>query len=141
MLKKAGIINAPLLFGLAELGHRDVAIVTDAGFPIPSQLRRIDVALIPGVPSMMQTLEAVVAEADIEEAIVSREMADANPRMLQGMRELLMRTEGIELRLIPHEDFKKASQYAKFALRTGEVTPYSNIMLIAGAKTHIETKR
>jgi D-ribose pyranase len=141
MLKRTRIINAELLSGLAGLGHRDLAVVVDAGFPIARGLDRIDLSLIPGVPGLPETLDAVIAEIDVEEAVVAQEIEKANPSMLQQLREMLLRTEGVELRMVPHEDFKTMSRQAKFALRTGEITPYSNIILIAGAKTHIVASR
>lgn len=137
MLKKAGIINAPLLSGLAELGHTDMCILSDVGFPIPKEVPRIDLSLVPGMPSLLEVLEAVIAEMDVEEALVSAEIAEANPKMLKALEELLQRTEGIELKHVSHSEFKERSHGAKFIARTGENTPYSNIMLIAGAKTNI----
>lgn len=137
MLKKAGIVNAPLLSGIAELGHTDVCILSDVGFPIPKEVSRINLSLVPGMPSLLEVLEAVIAEMDVEEAFVSAEIAEANPRMLKALEEMLQRTEGIVLKHVPHSEFKARSRDIKFIVRTGENTPYSNIMLIAGAKTNI----
>ena len=37
-----------------------------------------------------------------------------------------------EWEYVPHEEFKKRSSESKAVVRTGEFTPYANIILVAG---------
>ena len=131
-MKKKGILNAPLSGALAELGHYDTVVVCDAGLPIPKDSNRIDLALIPGVPGFLQTVTAIVNEIDLEQVILAEEVKKASPGILNELQKLLGE---VEFRFIPHIDFKKQTVSAKFLVRTGEVTPYANIILVSGVKT------
>jgi D-ribose pyranase len=42
------------------------------------------------------------------------------------------RGQNIEIEYVPHEKFKSYLPSVKFVVRTGEYTPYSNIILVAG---------
>ena len=42
----------------------------------------------------------------------------------------------MEVEMIPHTEFKKRSKRVKGIIRTGEFTPYSNIILISGVKSN-----
>ena len=51
--------------------------------------------------------------------------------MLEALRERFA-GEGFEIALIPHVEFKKLSQGARAFVRSGEFTPYANVILHAG---------
>lgn len=57
-MKKTGIMNAPISTVIAHLEHSDMLTIGDAGLPIPETTQRIDLALKPGVPGLLETLEA-----------------------------------------------------------------------------------
>ena len=59
-MKKTGIINSQISTVIAHLGHSDMLTIADAGLPVPSTTQRIDLALKPGVPSFLETLEVVL---------------------------------------------------------------------------------
>jgi D-ribose pyranase len=69
-MKKIGILNQPLSAVIAGLGHNDMLVIADAGLPIPPETERIDLALVPGVPGFLQTVEAVLLEMQVEKVIV-----------------------------------------------------------------------
>ena len=139
MLKKDGVINAPLNGALSQLGHCDLLVVCDAGFPIPKQVVCIDLALVPGDPGLIKILTAIIGEIDVERAIVADEIKEVNRKMRDRIEDLLRETEKLKLESVPHQKFKEISKEAKYVVRTGEVTPYSNVILVSGAKSHIIT--
>jgi D-ribose pyranase len=49
--------------------------------------------------------------------------------MAENIEELL---EEVDLRKVSHEEFKEMTKKAKAVVRTGEFTPYANIILVAG---------
>ena len=51
--------------------------------------------------------------------------------MLAALRERLDRL-GVELTLVPHVEFKRRSGDARAAIRSGEFTPYANVILTCG---------
>jgi len=129
MRKTATTINPALSRVISETGHTDLIVVTDAGLPIPPGSERIDLAYRPGAPAFFDVLDTVLAEMVVERATVSAEVAEVSPHVLEQLRE---RLPGIEIDLIPHEDFKERTHAARAFVRSGEFTPYANVILRAG---------
>ncbi|KTR74612.1 ribose pyranase [Microbacterium oxydans] len=131
MRKTATTINPALSRVISETGHTDLIVVTDAGLPIPPGSERIDLAYRPGAPAFLDVLDTVLAELVVEGATVSAEVAEQSPEVLEALRERFA-GEGFEIELIPHIEFKKLSQGARAFVRSGEFTPYANVILHAG---------
>lgn len=128
-MKKSGIINAQLIGLIAALGHKDTFMVGDAGMPIPKGVPIVDLALCGGVPTFRQTMDAILAETEIEAYTIAKEIDEKNPELLAYIHEKLSHAEEEK---IDHVDLKKKSAECRFAVRTGEFTPYPNIILRAG---------
>ncbi len=128
-MKKHGILNAQLAGLIAGLGHKDTYLIGDAGMPIPPGVEIVDLVLTEGVPTFPQVLDAVLEEAAVEGYTLAEEIKEANPRLHAYIKEKL---PGITPAYIPHEDLKKMSAKCKFAIRTGEFSPYPNVILRAG---------
>ncbi|MDD3172296.1 MAG: D-ribose pyranase [Herbinix sp.] len=128
-MKKRGIINAQLAGYIAALGHKDLFLIGDAGLPIPAGVPIVDLALCGGVPTFEQVLDAVMDETVVEYYYLAEEIVEKNDRLLKYIKETLTDTE---YKMIPHNDFKDMTKNVKFAIRTGEFTPYPNIILRAG---------
>lgn len=128
-MKKAGILNSEIAATLARLGHTDTIVICDCGLPIPDTVKRIDLALKAGLPSFLETLEAVLADMEVEGAVIASEMAQHNSLLRQETRTLLGAVPLLER---SHEQFKQLTHSAKAIIRTGEATPYANIILQAG---------
>ena len=128
-MKKIGTLNQPLSAVIAGLGHMDRLVIADAGLPIPASTQRIDLALKEGIPGFMDALEVILEEVQVESAIVASEMVSTSPEIYQQLEKLLPE---IPIETIPHEDFKELTGEARAIVRTGEFTPYANIILNAG---------
>lgn len=124
-------INPQLSRVISETGHTDLIVVTDAGLPIPPGAERIDLAYRPGSPAFLDVLDTVLAELVIEGATASAEIEQHSPEMLSALRERL-EPLGIKITLVPHRDFKTLTQDARAFVRSGEYTPYANVILHAG---------
>jgi D-ribose pyranase len=129
-MKKTGIINAPISCVIAHLEHSDMLTVADAGLPVPSSTQRIDLALKPGVPSFLETLEVVLTEMFVEKAFVSEDIIAKSPDIFAGIKNLL---GDVPIETLPHADFKKLTGSTKAIIRTAEFTPFANVILVAGA--------
>ncbi|WDH78595.1 D-ribose pyranase [Microbacterium esteraromaticum] len=129
MRKTDTTINPALSRVISETGHTDLIVVTDAGLPIPPGTERIDLAYRPGAPAFLDVLDTVLAEMVVEGATVSAEVAEVSPHVLDALRE---RLPGIEIELVPHIEFKKRTADARAFVRSGEFTPYANVILHAG---------
>ncbi len=128
-MKKRGILNAELAGAIAALGHKDLFLIGDAGMPIPQGVQLIDLALCGGVPTFEQVLTAVLEETEVGYYYLAEEIVEKNPRLLSFIRESMPETES---EMMPHIDFKAYTKEVKFAVRTGEFTPYPNVILRAG---------
>ena len=126
-MKKAGILNRHLSGALAELGHGDGVLVCDAGMPIPSGPRVVDLAFRAGVPSFAEVLDGLLAELVVEGATAAREIRGAN-----RAATALLDARFPDLDLVPHEKLKELSADARLIVRTGEARPYANELLRCG---------
>ena len=129
-MKKAGVLNGDLSRLIAEMAHHDTILIGDAGMPVPKGVLLIDLALTKGVPSFAQTLEAVLTELHAEEGIIGIEMDEVSPHMRREVEKIV--NDQFILRVVTHEELKEMSKDCKAVIRTGEFTPYSNIILKSG---------
>ncbi len=123
-MKKSGLLNPELLAAIGELGHTDEFIVCDGGFPIPDGVPRIDLAYRPGMPPFLDVLEAIMNEVAAEGAVIAEEASD---EVAASIENLVGETERVA-----HVDLKDRSYGVKFVVRTGEFTPYCNVIVICG---------
>jgi D-ribose pyranase len=128
-MKKIGTLNQPLSAVIAGLGHMDQLVVADAGLPIPVGPERIDLALKDGLPGFVETLQVILEEVQVERAVVAEEMISTSPQIYQLIAAMLT---DIPIETVPHEEFKQRTGEARAVVRTGEFTPYANVILIAG---------
>lgn len=128
-MKKTGIINAPISSVIAHLAHTEMLTVSDAGLPIPANSQRIDLALKPGVPGFLETLEVVLSEMYVEKAFVSSDIISKSPHIYKGICKLL---GDVLVEAISHSEFKGLTGFTKAVIRTGEFTPFANVILVAG---------
>lgn len=128
-MKKRGILQPELSYVITTLGHTDTIVIADAGLPIPDGPVRIDLALIEGVPPFLTVLQAVLDEVQVEEATIAEEMTEESPELYEQMTDVL---GNIPVSQATHENFKARTKDARAVIRTGEFTPYANIILQAG---------
>ncbi|SHI06473.1 D-ribose pyranase [Clostridium collagenovorans DSM 3089] len=128
-MRKTKLINSEISYVVSKLGHTDSLTIGDCGLPIPDNVQRIDLALKYGVPSFLETLDTVLEELCVEEIIIASEIEDKNAEMYE---EIKKRFKNINIIKISHEEFKELTKTSKAVVRTGECTPYSNIILKSG---------
>ena len=128
-MKKIGTLNQPLSEVIAGMGHMDTLVIADAGLPIPQQTQRIDLALARGTPGFLETLRVILEELQVERVIVAEEMISSSTKIYEQLQEML---QEIPIETIPHMEFKNCTGSARAIVRTGEFTPYANIILVAG---------
>lgn len=127
-MKKHGILHRELAALIASLGHGDAIVIGDSGLPVPPGVSCIDLAVTQGVPGFLEVLEAILYEMVVERATVAEEL-QPNPKLLD---DITSRLSPVELQVVSHDELKKLTAGAKAVIRTGEWTPYANIILYAG---------
>ncbi|MBE5953841.1 MAG: D-ribose pyranase [Lachnospiraceae bacterium] len=130
-MKKAGILNSDISRVLSYMGHTDTICIGDCGLPIPDEVERIDLALKFGVPTFMDTLKCVKEDMKIEKIVLATEIKEQNKQVLSEIEELF-EGEGIEVEFVPHVELKAQTKNCKAVIRTGETTPYANVILQSG---------
>lgn len=128
-MKKKGILNSSIASVLAKLGHTDTIVIADCGLPIPDDVKRIDISLTLGNPTFIETLAAVIDDMEIEKITLASEIKKYNANVHNEITKLL---PNVEKAYVDHEQFKQLTKNAKAVIRTGEITPYANIILHAG---------
>ena len=128
-MKKTTLLHSDLSYIIATLGHLDTLVIADAGLPIPNETERIDLALTKGIPSAAQTLRVVLDEMKVEKVILAEEVRERNPKFLAEVQELL---PGVPIEFVTHSEFKTRTTDARAVVRTGEFSPYANVILVSG---------
>lgn len=126
-MRKGGIVNAQLAYSLARLGHTDRLVVCDAGLPIPPGPEVVDLAFQFGVPSFEVMLSGLLDEIVVEGATAAEEVKEQNPTVYE-----LLDSQLPELDFVPHEELKRMLPTTRLVVRTGEATPYANVVLRCG---------
>ncbi|WP_104167082.1 D-ribose pyranase [Arthrobacter sp. SX1312] len=124
-MKKAGIINGPLSGALATLGHGHLVVIADCGLPVPVAATVVDLSLVRGIPSFRDVLDAVLDEIVVEGALCALEAEGSDVEQWLEDRDLAPRR-------ITHDDLKGLLPAARLIIRTGEATPYANVILQCG---------
>lgn len=130
-MKKSGTLNTHLSRVIASMGHTHGLVVGDAGLPMPRGKDVVDLALAKNIPSFLETVRVILEELQVESAVVASEMKERSNGTYEKLREML---GDIEVTEVPHDEFKRLTcQDETIALvRTGEATPFANVILISG---------
>jgi D-ribose pyranase len=125
-VRSDGIWHPRLIEVIAALGHTETLVLSDAGLPVPQGVECIDLVWSRGEPGLVPVLGAVLRELCVEAATVAAE--------LDGPVWMLLRSglSEIPVTRVPHDALKSAVGEAKAVVRTGETTPFANVILRAG---------
>lgn len=128
-MRKTTLLNSQISEVISKMGHTDTLAIGDCGLPIPDETKRIDIALIKNIPSFMETLTSILTELQIEEIILAQETFDVNPPLFNEIKKVV---GDVKITFISHEELKSQLKQCKAVVRTGEQTPYANIILKSG---------
>jgi D-ribose pyranase len=128
-MKRNGILHPALSHLLASTGHTDFFTICDRGFPVPAGPERIDLALIDGIPTVVDVLRAVNAEWSIDRVLIAQEMDDISPQRVEELRLIL---GNVLLERVSHVELKRLAQESRATVRTADTVPYANIILVSG---------
>lgn len=126
-MKKDRLLNPHILEAVASLGHTEYFVIADCGLPIQKGVKVVDISLTAGIPRFMDVLKAVNSELVTESYYLAEEIKTKNPAILGSIKEEM---GDMPCKYIPHEELKKLVADAKCVVRTGETSPYANIILV-----------
>lgn len=128
-MKKKGIMNSDISRIVANMGHMDWLSIGDAGTPVPENTEKIDLAIHSGLPSFIDVVSETLKELEVQKIYVAEEIKTNNPEQLENLKKIL---PNVEISYISHAELKKNIGKSKAFIRTGETTPYSNVILESG---------
>ncbi|MGQ5709384.1 D-ribose pyranase [Lactobacillus sp. PSON] len=127
--EKTGVMNSNISRVIADMGHMDWLGIGDAGTPVPKDTEKIDLSVRAGLPSFIDVVKEVLVELEVQKIYVAEEIKTENPKQLEEIKKVL---PDVEIEFIPHSELKKDLSKSKAFIRTGEETPYSNVILESG---------
>ncbi len=128
-MKKTKVINSDISRVIAQMGHFDKLSIGDAGMPVPPMTEKIDLAVDNGIPSFMEVLNNVLEELEVQRIYLAEEIKSENPAILEAIQKCLPDTP---VTFIPHNEMKQELNNVHAFIRTGEMSPYANILLESG---------
>lgn len=132
-MKKSKLLNSELSYEIAKIGHTAHITLCDAGLPIPQSVKRIDLAVEAGLPGFINVLDPVLSEMQVEEIILAEEIKEKNMPMYEAiMKSFKEAGMNPKVVFVPHEEFKKITHNSEAIVRTGECSPYANVILKSG---------
>lgn len=128
-MRKTNLLNTQLSTAISEMGHTQWLTIGDAGLPILNDGRKIDLSVIRGLPSFIDVLAATLSEMKVQAIYLAEEIKSENPEQLTAIEVLL--EPNVDIIWVTHDELKAMSRDENniATVRTGEVTPYSNIVL------------
>lgn len=129
-MKRTGILNAELSRAIASMGHGDVLMVVDAGFPVPPDAWRIDLAIVQDLPDLRTVLDVIGQELIVEQVTVAEDVPTHNRPLADW---LTGRWPDVELATVPHTAMlSDVPRRARAIVRTGAFDPWGNVALASG---------
>jgi D-ribose pyranase len=118
-------LNSDISAVISYMRHTDTITVGDCGLPVPEGVACIDLAVRFGLPSLIDVLNEMKKDLKVEKIVLAEEIRTQNPNINRKITDIF----GCETVYIPHAEFKKQTADSRAVIRTGEATPYANVIL------------
>jgi D-ribose pyranase len=125
-----GILNPGLLSLLARVRHTNRLVIADWAFPYWRDMEVVDLALVKGIPTVPDVLEALSPNFKVGEIWQAEEFLVGNPQETIGRFDTCFsRFPEVRITRLPHLKFKELVPEAIGLVRTGDPTAYGNLIL------------
>jgi simple sugar transport system permease protein/D-ribose pyranase len=133
-MRRGALLHPDLARSFATLGHTDLVVVTDAGFPIPATANRVDLAVVDGLVDVRDVLRLVLRAVDVELAEFAPELKTHHPSLYAEVQEIFTGS-GAEFAAATHETLiADHVRRAKLVIRSGSFEPWANFALTASTQ-------
>ena len=124
---KTGILNPQLNSLLARVRHTNTLVISDRGFPFWPMIETVDLALVDGIPSVLDVVRALRPNFVVGQVWMAEEfLKHNNAKTRKAFTEVW---KGVPIAHEPHDEFKKRVPHAIGLIRTGETAQYANMIL------------
>ena len=124
-----GIINPHVQHLLCRVRHTNTLVIADAAFPFWPDIQTVDLALVRGIPTIPQLLDAIMPNFKAGAVHMAEEFNSHNTPETQELFRKGFR--GVPLHFEPHIEFKTRVPKAIGLIRTGDTTAYGNLILVS----------
>jgi D-ribose pyranase len=129
-MTETGILNRDIAAEMSKLGHTDKLLIADAGLAIPNTTKVIDISLDVNVPTALEVLKVALKNFSVEKVILSKATEEVSPTRQKDFLDCF--PEDMPVESVPHPVFRdELTKQVKFAIRTGDFTANSNIILVS----------
>ena len=127
---EVGMLNRDIVRFLVQQGHTDRFMICDAGFAIPASVPTIDLSITKNLPTIETVIEELLKSFSVEKIIISDSMVEASPSKYALVRKLF--ESSVDCESVSQDELRNLSKTVKFAIRTGDFTAYSNVLIVSG---------
>ena len=125
-----GILNPHLLSLLARVRHTNLLVIADWAFPFWPQIETVDLSLTHGIPTIPQVLDCLSPGFKVGRIWQASQFVDCNDSATHSrFEERFAAFPGASLDRLDHDAFKLLVPKAIGLIRTGDPTPYGNVIL------------
>jgi D-ribose pyranase len=124
---QSGILNPAVLSLIARIRHTNTLVISDWAFPYWPEIETVDISLTKGIPTVLDVLELLKPNFKIGRIWQAEEFVKSNNA--ENVDRFVTAFGKIPLTREPHVDFKKRVPHAIGLIRTGDPTPYGNIII------------
>jgi D-ribose pyranase len=122
-----GILNPHVLDLIARIRHTNTLVISDWAFPFWPEIETVDISLTHGIPTVLDVLDLLTPVFKIGRIWQADEFVTANtPETVERFAKSFGQ---IPLTRETHVDFKKRVPHAIGLIRTGDPTPYGNVII------------
>jgi D-ribose pyranase len=126
---KNGILNPHINSLLSRVRHTNMLVIADRSFPYWPMIETVDIALVDGVPTVIQVFQAIRPNFVIGEVIMACEFREHNTPALQDI--FATACEGLKTIFEPHIALKQRVPAAIGLIRTADPIAYANMILVS----------
>lgn len=124
---KTGILNPHVLDLVARIRHTNTLVISDWAFPYWPEIETVDISLTHGIPTVLDVLDLLTPVFQIGRIWQAEEfLANNSPATIERFNKSFA---GIPLTREAHVAFKTRVPKAIGLIRTGDPTPYGNVIL------------
>lgn len=121
------LLNPAVAALIRQVNHTQLLLIADRGFPVPPLPIVVDLSLVADVPTVPQVLDAVLPDLPADRIILAEEHRTTAPAQAEEHGRL-----AVALEFVPHVQFKRLARHAVGCIRTGDATPYANLLVVGG---------
>jgi len=127
---QSGILNPHVLDLVARIRHTNTLVISDWAFPYWPQIETVDISLTHNIPGILDVFDLLKQNFKIGRVWQAEEFLSSNTEeVVSKFDDSFAGIPDLNVTRLGHAEFKKLVPSAIGLIRTGDATPYGNIIL------------